>query len=390
MRRLPERETMKPTKPTLPLARRRGLSLALAAAAGLLAPAALAGEPLIDPTALDAARAWNSPLWRGVRGPTDPHVRASFEEEVGRLLDAEEAIDGDPEASAAEGEHDHVDDPVPGADAAPVEPPAWPHTVSIGTPNRGWLAYGEALAAGDHFTVREKFRYGTREAIDAIEAAAAAVHAQFPDTPRLHVGDISSKKGGRLKRHLSHQSGRDADIAYYLKSGHDEDNLKRATPRTLDVPRTWAFIAALVEGDRVEYLFSDRRLMRVLEDYARDVAEVPPERLEELFGSKTKAGIIRHLRGHADHLHVRFKAPASIAAVREYVKRHGVEAIEPLPVYAKVRRGDSLWKLARRHNTSIKKLTQWNRISRKKVLRPGQKLVIGWRRPSLPEVDRDS
>lgn len=376
-------------KPILTRIRRGGRALALVAAAGLLAPA-FAGEPLIDPTALDAASAWNSPLWRGVRGPSDPHVYATFEDELARLDDDEAGLDG--EMAAA---HEHDEGEVAEADegAAPAEavtPPSWPHTVSIGTPNRGWLAYGAALAAGEHFTVRDKFRFGTREAVEAIEQAAAAVHARFPDTPRLHVGDISSKKGGRLKRHLSHQSGRDADIAYYLKAGHDEDNLKRATPSTLDVPRTWTFMAKLLEGDRVEYIFSDRRLIPRLEKYARASSGLSTERLDEIFGSATQAGIVRHLRGHADHLHVRFNAPSSIAAVKEYVKRHGIKAIKPLPVYAKVRRGDSLWKLARRHRTTIKKLTSWNRISRKKVLRPGQKLVIGWQRPSLPEVDSDS
>lgn len=366
--------------------RRGGTCVALVAASGLIAPAALGSEPLIDPTALDAASSWSTPLWRGVRGPTDPHVRAAFEDEVARLEADEEGLDGE-EMAAHEG-HEHEADVPSGERPAPqVEPPSWPHTVSIGSPNRGWLAYAEPLPAGEHFTVRETARFGTREAIDAIQAAAAAVHAQFPDTPRLHVGDISSKKGGRLKRHLSHQSGRDADIGYYLREGHDPDNLKRATRRTLDVPRTWVFMASLLEGGKVEYIFSDRHLIPKLEAYARDVAKVPAEQLEEIFGGPSGAGIVRHLRGHADHIHVRFFAPASVASVKEYVKRHGIGAIKPLPVYAKVRRGDSLWKLARRHKTTIKKLTSWNRISRKKVLRPGQKLVIGWKRPSLPEID---
>lgn len=383
-------------KPILTRIRRGGHSLALIAAAGLVAPAAFAGEPLIDPTALDAASAWSSPLWRGVRGPSDPHVYATFEDELARIDDAEAALDGEMAAAHEhdhdDGEHDAAAEEADGAAEKAVEaaPPSWPHTVSIGQPNRGWLAYAEALPAGEHFTVRDKYCFGTREAVAAIEKAAAAVHEKFPDTPRLHVGDISSKKGGRLKRHLSHQSGRDADIAYYLKSGHDEDNLKRATPRTLDVPRTWVFIQGLLEHANVEYIFSDRRLMPRLEKYARASSGLSAERLDEIFGSKKKAGIIRHLRGHADHIHVRFDAPSSVAAVKKYIEVHGVKAIKPLPVYTRVRRGDSLWKLARRHRTSIKKITRWNRISRKKILRPGQKLIIGWKRPSLPEVDSGS
>lgn len=369
--------------PTLNTIRRRGLSLALLGGLSMAASAS-ATEPLIDPAALDSVQSWATPLWRGVHGPTDPQVRASFEDELARL-EADDALGGGGATEDEAHAHDHAH-----AEAAEVVAPSWPHTVSIGSPNRGWLAYGEPLVAGDHFTVRTGLNYGAHETIDAIERAAAAVHAAHPESPRLHVGDISSKKGGRLKRHLSHQSGRDADIGYYLVRGHDEDNLKRATRRTLDVPRTWTFFAGLLEGDGVEYIFSDRRLIPLLRKQAVAEGKLSAERIEELFGSKTKGGIIRHLRGHADHLHVRFKAPQSIAAVKEYIKRHGVKAIKPLPVYAKVRRGDSLWKLARRHKTSIKKLTRWNRISRKKILRPGQKLVIGWRRPSLPEVDGDS
>ncbi len=41
-----------------------------------------------------------------------------------------------------------------------------------------------------------------------------------------------------------------------------------------------------------------------------------------------------------------------------------------------VRRGDSLWKIANRYGVSISKLTRWNGISRKDVLKPGAKLVI--------------
>lgn len=387
-------------QPTLNRLRRRGAGVALVASLGLVAPSvAVAGEPLIDPAALQATQAWNSPLWKGVHGPTDPYVIAAFEDELARLDDAEALAEaGGGELPAHDHDHDHaaVDEataaapageaPAAAEEAAPAAPAAWPHSVSIGLPNRGWLAYAEQLPAGDYFTVREKTNYGTREMIEAITAAGAAVHAEFPETKRLHVGNLSWPRGGKLFRHLSHQSGRDADIGYYMKSGHDEGHFKRATARTLDVPRSWVFIESLVADDKVEYVFSDRRLMRKLKAHARDVAKVSPERLAELFGSGKKAGIIRHLRGHADHIHVRFRSPQSVAAVKKYIEVHGLKAIKPLPVYARIKRGDSLWKLARRHRTSIKKLTRWNRMSRKKILRPGKKLIVGWKRPSLPEL----
>jgi len=44
----------------------------------------------------------------------------------------------------------------------------------------------------------------------------------------------------------------------------------------------------------------------------------------------------------------------------------------------KVRRGDSLWLIARRFGVSVNKLARWNGLSKRSVLRPGKRLVI-WR-----------
>ena len=41
-----------------------------------------------------------------------------------------------------------------------------------------------------------------------------------------------------------------------------------------------------------------------------------------------------------------------------------------------VRRGDSLWTIARRHRVTVAKLVRWNGISSRSILRPGQKLAI--------------
>jgi membrane-bound lytic murein transglycosylase D len=42
----------------------------------------------------------------------------------------------------------------------------------------------------------------------------------------------------------------------------------------------------------------------------------------------------------------------------------------------KVRRGDSLWKIAKKYRVQIAQLTKWNRINKKALLMPGQKLVV--------------
>jgi len=45
-----------------------------------------------------------------------------------------------------------------------------------------------------------------------------------------------------------------------------------------------------------------------------------------------------------------------------------------------VRRGDSLWRVARRNGVTVSKLARWNGISRNAIIRPGQRLVV-WGKP---------
>lgn len=59
--------------------------------------------------------------------------------------------------------------------------------------------------------------------------------------------------------------------------------------------------------------------------------------------------------------------------VREGMKR--ARGDERRTVY-RVRSGDNLWLIARRHETTVARLKSWNRIGRRNMLKPGQKLVI--------------
>ena len=45
-----------------------------------------------------------------------------------------------------------------------------------------------------------------------------------------------------------------------------------------------------------------------------------------------------------------------------------------------MRKGDSLWIVARRNGVTVNKLARWNGISRNAVIRPGQRLVV-WGKP---------
>src|ERR1700742_3268982 len=82
---------------------------------------------------------------------------------------------------------------------------------------------GTALVGGVELYERAELRLrwpdGPRWARPGLVAllvkAATAVDRRYPGSVLL-VGDLSSRAGGSLPGHVSHRSGRDADVAFYL------------------------------------------------------------------------------------------------------------------------------------------------------------------------------
>ena len=265
---------------------------------------------------------------------------------------------------------------------APIQ--EWPRTVSIGSPSRGALVYGRPLQPNRYLTSRPAKRYGTHELVETIERAVAVVNASHPNTPVLHVGDLSRRNGGFFPPHVSHQSGCDVDIGYYLKRNHRPHAFSYATPRTIDVPRTWTLIRGFLETEAAVYIFSDKRLIPLLKRHAYREGSVPKPTLDRWF----KSGILRHLKGHADHLHIRIRAPESVAAVHELTKEIGHRAVRrmmtPVPIYTKIRSGDSLGRIAARTRVSQKKIRRYNRLrGASPKIYAGKRLIIGYRYPSV-------
>lgn len=184
-------------------------------------------------------------------------------------------------------------------------------SASIGTPTRGRLWGAVELVASEGIEPAGDHPFGTEAVVRSIERAVREVRRCFPDTPKLHVGDISRKEGGWLKPHKSHQAGLDADIGYYYLGGPAWYEHAGAT--NLDRARTWALVRALAEGDNVEIIFMDREVQRLLREHAGTIDE--RELADALFEGEEhrRDAVIRHERGHGGHFHVRFRDPASVA-----------------------------------------------------------------------------
>ncbi len=184
------------------------------------------------------------------------------------------------------------------------------HSISWGSANRGKLYNGMILEPSDAVRVRREGRaYGTRRTVQMLEAASADVKARWPDAPALMVGDISTRRGGKLRPHRSHQSGRDADVSYYHRGNVTTRDFLDMSSSTFDAVKNWHLFKTLIDTGHVQYIFVDYRLQKQLFEYALSIGYTP-ELLEPVLqypgGRDGRTGVIRHARGHDDHFHIRF------------------------------------------------------------------------------------
>jgi LysM repeat protein len=232
------------------------------------------------------------------------------------------------------------------------------------------LVNGVQMPQGEHWSVRDPgHAWGTQETVDALVHCIERVNKGYPGAPPLHIGHLSAKSGGHLSPHKSHQSGRDADIGYYYKSGVHP--FIRATEDNLDLPRTWALIKIAIKETTVEMILVDRSVQRLLADYAAQNGEEPAF-LDEVFQirGKNARAVIRHIKGHDNHIHFRFHNPVAEAMGRRVAR---FVAVPRAPVrvaasqaetagYAQIRArsGDTLVILARRYGTSVEEIQRAN------------------------------
>lgn len=174
---------------------------------------------------------------------------------------------------------------------------AVPASISVGSPTRGALIFGEQLPpeGADFFTWdfplgiapnRDGRRWGTSATIDRTLAVIAEHRAANFGAPRIGIADLSRRDGGPFGRrfgglgHASHQNGLDVDVLYPRA-----DHTERVAPK-----------AKLI----------DRRLSQDLVD--RFVAAGA----QFVFvGPRTKLGgpkkVVQRIAYHDDHIHVRWR-----------------------------------------------------------------------------------
>ncbi len=258
-------------------------------------------------------------------------------------------------------------------------------TASYGRPYNGHLENGVVFPTqfpGYH--LRDVNRsYTTPEVAGAVLDAIEAVHAQFPDTCDVFIGDFSAPHGGASIHHRSHQNGRDVDIGMYARGNRGLDSFIPMNSENLDCAKTWCLIENLVRSQRVQYIFLDRNVQKVLYNYvaARGYDQAY---LNRFFGN-VRGSLIQHARNHVDHMHVRFFTPWSTLAAHigagEVEKRMVIEMAQQSYLPKKVNyyvtgSEKGLDALAKSFGVSVHDLCRWNNISPSSVLVPGSCLAF--------------
>jgi penicillin-insensitive murein endopeptidase len=243
-------------------------------------------------------------------------------------------------------------------------------SMSIGSTNGGALFNAVQMPAGDHHhLVDPAHAWGTQETVDALLRTIVRVAAEFPGAAPLPIGHLSARRGGHLSPHVSHQTGRDVDVGYYYTDTGRW--YARAHAKNLDRERTWAFVRTLIVESDVDLILIDHSIQRLLEEHARGIGE-DPAWLDSLFrGVPGKLPpVIRHAKGHATHLHVRFFNPIAQETGRRMLELLVQRKLVDPPtsfLRHKAKNGETLGMLARKYRTTVRAIQKANGLRSTKI-----------------------
>ncbi len=167
--------------------------------------------------------------------------------------------------------------------------------------------------------------YGQSEVYDALVFTAREVQREFPGSYLAYL-DISHRKGGQIRGHLSHKTGIDvdllllgkhpsgvfvpsgvsySDIGYSLK--YDCVTQRTAQGYIFDAQRNWAVLMALRTNPHrdVKRIFLEPCLKKQLLETGQRL-EASPEELAWVESVIGYAG--KNAADHLDHMHIRFSA----------------------------------------------------------------------------------
>ena len=254
--------------------------------------------------------------------------------------------------------------------------PASLGSISVGFVESGRMMNSVQVPQGnDWLVVSPELAWATQETVDYLTTAIREVRAQYPKAPPLRVNQLSSRDGGYLRPHKSHQNGRDVDLGFYYPT---VDPIRaRERERYIDLELNWALIKALALHTDVQMILVDKRVQKVIYDHALSKGE-SKEWLDSLFNAGAKS-LVKHAKRHRDHFHVRFFNPRAQELGRRVAPLLALQPDKNIVMH-RVRSGNTLGGIAVKYGSSINAIKKANRM-RGVFLSIGQVLAIPLRGP---------
>lgn len=201
-------------------------------------------------------------------------------------------------------------------------------SLSVGLPTNGWQIRAKQLKKSENLWIQDKsvpYSYGHPALVLMLHRTAKQIARQSPGSVLL-VGDLSREYGGPLAGHRSHQSGRDADVGFFVTDVKgkpvnvrnmrifDKDGRARdGSGLRFDDYRNWLLVQLWLKDTRaqLEYVFVASHLRRRLLEFA---AARPAFRkyVEDAaqFLRQPSNGL-----PHDDHFHIRIACPENQRAL---------------------------------------------------------------------------
>ncbi len=249
-------------------------------------------------------------------------------------------------------------------------------SISVGFVESGRMVNSVRVPESEEWiVVSPELAWGTQETIDYVTQAIREVRAQYPKAPPLRVNQLSSRDGGYLRPHKSHQNGRDVDLGFYYPTA--EPIRVRERERYIDLELNWALIKSLAMHTDVQMILVDKRVIKVLYEHALRKGE-NKEWLDSLFNAGAQS-LVKHAKRHRDHFHVRFFNPRAQELGRRIAPLLALQPEKNIVMH-RVRSGNTLGGIALRYGSTINAIKKANRM-RGVFLSIGQVLAVPLRGP---------
>jgi penicillin-insensitive murein DD-endopeptidase len=215
-------------------------------------------------------------------------------------------------------------------------------SLSVGLPNSGWQLRAKKLTKSPQLWIQDKslpYTYGHPSLVLMLYRTAKQIAKQSLGSVLL-VGDLSREFGGPLSGHKSHQSGRDADVGFFVTDAKGRPQNSRrllafdAAGRARDGSglkfddyRNWLLVQLWLKDDRaeLEHVFVASHLRRRLLDFAR----ARPAFRQHVDDASQFLRQPTNGLSHDDHFHIRIACPERQAELcsRPKPRRSGASAL---------------------------------------------------------------